>query len=545
MIAQLIGFITCSFCFISIGSLAKKAVGWDISCFHDFLVGLALSNAVFTVISLVSPINNAVAFLFVASLIILLIFNVDYERRYFRRLIGQFNRQIRRSLVLFGLLALFIVLTFCQSLYSPSLHYDAGLYHVPAIKWTAEHKTVPGLVHLNLFLGYNFNIFSLDAAFYALFQQPIYPVNFTIICFFALWIVVKISRAGSEKLYFLAAAYLLILFYFVLNFWPHVSTPSTDTLVFVLSSIILISTVESRESNDILYLIVVLAAYSVTVKLSTAPVLLVALYAFSRKYYWSHKKTALLTSLIAGFVLIPWLIKNVMLTGWLLFPFPAIDLFSVDWKLSLQDVIALREGIRNYYMPGKSPDCNGLQRWLLNQSGADVAIIVLSVLAILTLFYYFLKEKAALSREYTVAIGVSVFGVLFMCLNSPSLRYGAAFFLAIILLSIKVINDKSTIGKYGFYLVGVIGVFVFLKNNWFHPWHFSKHIAQRFMLPYPLVLTEKKEFAYFLVDKKIECYYPIGSDQCFEHSLPCASQKVEGLHLIGNEMEQGFYKDAR
>lgn len=34
-------------------------------------------------------------------------------------------------------------------------------------------------------------------------------------------------------------------------------------------------------------------------------------------------------------VLAPWLVRNVLISGWLIYPFAAIDLFSVDWKFLL------------------------------------------------------------------------------------------------------------------------------------------------------------------------------------------------------------------
>ncbi len=545
MITQLIGFILCSYCFLTIGSLVKKFANWTVSYFHDFLIGLAISNAFFTLVSLSYPINNTVAFLFITSVTVLLFLNLNYEKNYFRQLIDQFILRTKANPALFFLLSLFVLLSFFQSLYSPSLHYDSGLYHVPAIKWTAEHKTIRGLVHLNSFLGYNFNIFSLDAAFYTVFQQPVYPINFTITCFFSAWIVTKLSDAIKLNQYALSAAYLLMLYYLMLVFWPHISTPSTDTLVFVLSALILLSVADLKENKDATFSIIILSAYVITVKLSAAPVLLVALYVFLTKYCWIHKKQTLVSLLICGFILLPWMVKNVLLTGWLLFPFPAIDLFSFDWEMPVKDVISLKEAIRNYYVPGVKSGTSIMQSWLLNQTGADLSVIILSSVTLVLLLFRLATKKILLSTDYIAVISISIFGVLFIYLNSPSLRYGSAFFLALIVFSIKSINDKSTVGKYGFYLFGIIVMFSFLKDNWFHPWHFTKHIASRFFLPYPLVLKEKTEFAYFLIDKEIKCYYPITSDQCFEHSLPCASRKIDGLHLRGNDIEQGFYRATR
>ncbi len=545
MIAQLVGFILCSYCFIIVGSLVKKLSNWTVSYFHDFLIGLAVSNAFFTLVSLSHPINNTVAFLFVTLVTAFLFMNFDYEKEYFRQLLNRLVGCAQANPVLFFLLLVFILLSFFQSLYSPSLHYDSGLYHVPVIKWTAEYKAIRGLVHLNNFFGYNFNIFSLDAAFYSLFQQPVYPINFTITCFFSIWIATKISNAINLNQYMLSAAYLLILYYLIQSFWPHISTPSTDTLIFVLSSLILLSATDVESNKDATFSIIILSVYVVTLKLSAVPVLLLALYMLSTRYYWRRQKQALSTALLSGFILIPWLAKNVLLTGWLLFPLPTIDLFSFDWELPLQDVSALKEAIRSYYIPGQKSDSSVVYSWLSNQSAIDLSVIILGTIALALSLFGLVTKKISLSNDYAVTIGTCVFGIAFIYLNSPSLRYGSAFFLVPIVVSINSFNYKSTISKYGFYVVGVIVAFTFLKDNWFHPWHFAKHIASRFLLPYPLVLTEKTEFAYFFVDKEVKCYYPVASDQCFEQSLPCASRKIDGLHLRGNTIEQGFYRDAR
>ncbi|WP_460981588.1 LIC_10190 family membrane protein [Spirosoma fluminis] len=535
----------CSLCFISIGSVVKKFAAWNTSFFHDFLIGLALSNAFFTLVSIAYPVTNTVTFVFVLLVSGVGLVNADYVRQYYLAVSRQFATRVRTNPALAFLLLVFIGITFFQSLYSPSLHYDAGLYHIPVIKWTAEHKTIPGLVHLNTFLGYNFNSFSLDAAFYNLFAQPIYPLNFTIITYCSLYSFEKISSAFKLANYLLAGSYVLILYYLIQNFWPHVSTPSTDTLVFVLMILVLSSIVDIHRNRDTIFPILILSVYAITLKLSTAPVLLVVFYLLGTAYFWSRKKQALITLLSCGFIVFPWLAKNVILTGWLLFPFPAIDLFSPDWKLPKPDVAQLQQAIRAYYVPEGSSGRYGLQTWLGNQSGADLIMIASSAIAILVVVVRLFLNKRSLARHYVMALSVSVAGIIFMGIQAPSLRYGAAFFAALLLVSVQSLNARDTISKYGLYAFGLVVTCLFLKDNWFHPWHFTKHIAHRFLLPYPLEIPQQNQFAYFVVDTKVKCYYPIASDQCFDHPLPCASKRIGGLHLRGKRLEQGFYRDAR
>ena len=42
----------------------------------------------------------------------------------------------------------------------------------------------------------------------------------------------------------------------------------------------------------------------------------------------------MIRNLIGGFlVALPFLVRNVIISGYLLYPYPQIDLFSVDWKM--------------------------------------------------------------------------------------------------------------------------------------------------------------------------------------------------------------------
>ena len=44
----------------------------------------------------------------------------------------------------------------------------------------------------------------------------------------------------------------------------------------------------------------------------------------------------------------PYLARNVILSGWLVYPFPAIDLFSLDWKIPAEEARYDAEEIKVY-----------------------------------------------------------------------------------------------------------------------------------------------------------------------------------------------------
>ena len=53
--------------------------------------------------------------------------------------------------------------------YTPDLHYDAGLYHIQAIKWTTEVPLPPGLANLHGRFGFNSSWFTIAASLETLF----------------------------------------------------------------------------------------------------------------------------------------------------------------------------------------------------------------------------------------------------------------------------------------------------------------------------------------------------------------------------------------
>ena len=70
-----------------------------------------------------------------------------------------------------------------------------------------------------------------------------------------------------------------------------------------------------------------------TFKLSAGMLVILALYpavCLIRSKEWKKIGIYLLCGCV---VLAPWLVRNVLISGWLIYPFAAIDLFSVDWKI--------------------------------------------------------------------------------------------------------------------------------------------------------------------------------------------------------------------
>ena len=547
MIAQFFSFSFITIASFTTGSLLKKLTRWNTPYIHDFLIGFAICNALFTLLSIYYPINDTIVILFSCLLIGTLILFNAWLLLYFQNVYVYSLKRIKENFVCFSLAAIYIPIIFFKSMYQPSLHYDAGLYHIQTIKWIEEYPPIAGIANLNYTFGYNFNIFTWYAvsSFQTLFKQPVYAINFTLLSIFSVWVFFKTAAAVKSKNYLYACCLMLVIYSMMYHFLPHISTTTTNTPVFVLLMVIVLSLVNLEKNKDIFCSIIILSIYSITIKLSAVPISILTIYALIKSFDIRNRKYICACILSLG-ILIPWLIKNVILTGWLLYPFPNLDLFSFDWKVPINDVVSAKEVIKNFSQGNSdSPTNPWLKQWLYRQTAIDLCILFIIPIIVYLLLIGIYKKKILLNQYYLIGFVTSILGVLFMFLSSPSLSYSIAFFLSILLLYTKIINLQAAGFAYVFYTISFIISVAFLKDNWYHPWHFIKHIDKRIIVPYSLDDADKNKFAYFLIDNKVKCYYPIGSDQCFDQPLPCTYKIMDRLHLRGETIDQGFYRGLK
>lgn len=225
------------------------------------------------------------------------------------------------------------------------MHYDTGLYHAQSIRWIEEYGVVPGLANLHSRFGYNSAAFALCALFggHGLTSHPMHclPGFFALLCAVRCTALTHLFRRRSEKgrpvLRISDFLYVGCIFYLVAVFRELLS-PASDYFTMLILFLVMMTWTELLEERvtEILphALLAECLVYTATVKLSAAALLVMALYPgvlLIRKKRWGQ---------IAGYLLLglgialPWLIRNVLISGWLFYPFTFLDIFPVDWKIS-------------------------------------------------------------------------------------------------------------------------------------------------------------------------------------------------------------------
>lgn len=215
--------------------------------------------------------------------------------------------------------------------------HDTKLYHAQSIRWIEEYGIVPGQGVVNSRFSYNSSVFSL-AALYSLkfvFGQSMHAMSgwFAFLLSVTTLDIVK----GVKKFRFSDFANVAAIYYLTL-ITDEVLAPSSDyatmcVLFFLVIKWLRLLEQPKEEQQTAPYgLLCVLGVYALTLKLTAGLILLLLIkpaYRLLKEKQWKQILCYLLLGILTA---APWLIRGVLISGWLLYPFPALDLFDLPWK---------------------------------------------------------------------------------------------------------------------------------------------------------------------------------------------------------------------
>jgi len=210
--------------------------------------------------------------------------------------------------------------------------YDSSLYHAQAIHWIEDYGIVKGLGNLYHRFAYDSAFFSLQALFSLrwLLGDSTHAVNGFVAWIFVSWAVLSIK---PEKNIFSNLMRILLIWYLTIDKVQDISSPNSDVFVLSLVIFIFINWIDTRDVT-LQCILCLLSVFALTLKLSAAlMVLLVISPAVWLVVNKKYKEVALYICL-GCIILIPCLARNYILSGYLLYPYPQIDIFNVDWKMA-------------------------------------------------------------------------------------------------------------------------------------------------------------------------------------------------------------------
>ncbi|HRY33723.1 MAG TPA: hypothetical protein P5531_12220 [Bacteroidales bacterium] len=442
----------------------------------------------------------------------------------------------------FGLLFLLLWIAASQS---PGLP-DMWGYHVQAIQWIHQYPAIPGLGNLCPKFAFNFASF-LPAALFSfpfLNGEPIYSSNF----FLMLLLLLQVVR--MEKL-MTGLKYLLILlaFAWLLHYFKE-AIPTTSVELSSASLILLafLLTVESRLQASLPYrlyvkvLLLMLLIALPLVKLTNLMFLLLIPVVWNEK---TLKKNFLPAFLLILFWL-PWFARSYILTGWLVYPLPWLDLFDPDWKVpaaqAWDDFYWIRSWARIPFLPHEEVLSLPFRSWFgqwVQQSGPLPLFFILSGLAA-----FVLTKCRKLSAHAWPAVQmrfwmVSLATLICWFVLAPDPRFAVASLLLFSLIPLLQLAEGRISGLFSKALTtktALILVLSFFLSEMMilRPLHIPPGIRP---LPYPSAAMKSVKVDW------LEVHTPIAGVNCYHYPLPSAPHIPLGLEMRGSEITAGFKRE--
>ena len=321
--------------------------------------------------------------------------------------------------------------------------HDTKLYHAQSIRWIEEYGIVPGQGVVNSRFSYNSSVFSL-AALYSLkfvFGQSMHAMSgwFAFLLSVTTLDIIK----GVKKFRFSDFANVAAIYYLTL-ITDEVLAPSSDyatmcVLFFLVIKWLRLLEQPKEEQQTAPYgLLCVLGVYALTLKLTAGLILLLLIkpaYRLLKEKQWKQILCYLLLGILTA---APWLIRGVLISGWLLYPFPALDLFDLPWKQKTEwvktDVGASKtwgRGVNNSVLAAQ-PSWDWYGTWFKTLSLMEKGIALVDIAALVSfvgaaIAVFLRKNWENLDRLLVCATAACSY--LYWQTSAPLPRYGYTYML--------------------------------------------------------------------------------------------------------------------
>lgn len=430
------------------------------------------------------------------------------------------------------------------------IHYDTGLYHAQSIRWIEEYGIVKGLGNLHCRLAYNSSAFSLSALFSFSFLGG--QSYHCMAGFFALLIAKvcsEIRLAWKRKRLILSDYVRIMGIYYLLIIFDEMISPASDyfTVLTLFYMIIRwLDLLERQERSWIPYgLLCLTGVYTMSLKLSAALILILVMKP-AVELIKSKNYKAIFSFLGLGFfIIVPYLLRNIIISGWLVYPLTFIDLGDFGWRIPKgiadYDAKEIQVWGRRIYDVSKfeEPIFVWFSTWFSHLTAVDkifvsagiVSVFILPVVAIIVM----IKKKRNMYDWLLVASAIDLSFIMWL-FSAPLIRYGCVYvWLAATVtfggLSLYLIKNKN-IWKILYVAIGLMACYKLFA--------FVKELGTAYENSY--YIRQKDYDNYEVQSYEIDgnmFYYPVEGDRTGYEAFPSSPARTK-IILRGKDLSDGF-----
>jgi hypothetical protein len=526
------------------------------------LIGLTLIVSVANLVSIGIPLGFGAALGLVAIAALAGWFERGAIRQDFARLTDAL-RQTSVWMLVLG--AAFCAVLIYKSSDLP-INYDTGLYHAQTMRWIETYPVVPGLGNFADRLAFDSSWLVFGALVSAswlgnvVFHAPA-SLLFLLLVIEGCWRLGRLLRGEVRIAHVLAVLFLLLgRRLFPLEF----SSPGTDlpaALLIWLAGLYALDLLESGALTRLTgrhWAILLGTVLAVTVKLSALPALILPAYIFLRLNKNARLHPAWSGLALAALLAVPWLARNVIVSGYLAYPFPQVDLFALDWKIPVAKALEAQSTITAWArLPNRDagavlamPLSQWAPMWWKEQDSFDQLLLIGAGAAWLLLAFRWIVARIRRSpwrvcwEAIPTVAATGAAGCIFWFLQAPSFRFGYGFIGVLLGCPLAVLAAEGLVAiprrwrQAGLVLV-LVGLLAYQAVSLAGLRNVSEWQA-RWWIPagYPAVevnQVKQNNFSYA---------FPRSGNQCWDAPIPCTPFPNQQSWMRGTDFSQGFRTQA-
>ena len=467
------------------------------------------------------------------------------------------------------------------------MHYDSDLYHAQAIHWIEDYGIVRGLGNLHVRLAYNSAAFPLSALYSMSFiTGKSYHVMSGFFALLLAWQCLDIKNIVRRGHIILSDFARIMAMYYLFTIYDEMVAPASDYFLSTIVFYIIIHWLDMnvrREHSYVPYIFLALTGvYAVTIKLSAAPMLILSVIPIYRLLHdRTHEKVkAFWLSVLMGIMIaLPYFIRNIVISGWLIYPVTFLDFFNLPWKIpkgvaqfDAKEIKTFGRGYNDVVKYGDLPFKEWIVNWFNSIGAKNRFLLILDMIAIvlyiMCVIYFIIvavnakmgsKAKLADSKVFNISNHsivrmmdfITLAGTIILCLvfwlfSAPLIRYGEVYVFTtfvivfgrlIITALYKYCNNKTVV-------VYVFRTFVVLLTVWLL--YKSVNVIREDIVRFnPVYLIDQQDYGDYEVDSfeigDMTIYYPKEGDRVGYYPFPAATNDVsDKIELLGSKFEDGI-----
>jgi hypothetical protein len=477
----------------------------------------------------------------------------------------QFIKNVRLSLENLSLYTLiFIAIVWLMVLIlnsGPIIMDDTESYHLQMIKWIHEYGTVPGIANLHERFGFNSSWFSLVSFFVPVESgHNLYTaLNGTVSFWISAFLIVQLNPVsgfrGNQRITFFHIA-ITVVFLVLLFCWPMLRGNSVNANYdFIAAAMILIlftQAINVRKQGDSALLEWILwPVFLFTVRIINFPLLLFSLNGFYLLLKNREWKKIIIDTSICLVLLISFITRNVILSGYPFYPSMFANIFPVDWKVdrstiqNLLDFIKYYNRISTHFSDLSKTKQLSSPGWILSWFhylfSYDKIVVVLGVAGyVINLIWIrrFLGHYNRTTRFFVVVFCLQLVSWMWIA-PDPRFVYGELLCGVALLVTFFFGNLSITMSFIRSILVLLIlfaGILIYALSK-----PLRSEDYRHFLLPYriPQPLTREvvvDNISLKIPDKILNNWNP----RCYATELPCLYIVNPKLRARGKDIKNGF-----